>query len=476
MIESIFQIVIAMLMVRYLNKHDFGTFRQIMLIAVLIATTIAIGLPQSLSYFIPRADSAKEKKQLAFQIFIALTLLGVFSSITVYLFRFRISEAFNNPDLVQYSWIFSLFLLLLMPSKCTQPALVALGRTNFASLLNFGTAVLNFIFILVPLLMGKDMEIVLISMSAVYFLKLIVVIIILARLDGGIPKIMEFSSLKKQFLYSLPLGGSLMLGVTRKYIDQFIIAIFYNPVNFAVYSRGAFELPLVNLLPYQLSTLMIPQIATYYKDGNISGILYLWQESMRKVAMVLFPVFIYTFLFADLVITFLFTKEYLDSVPIFRIYLLILPFRIIAYRTILQATGHTKTVFKATLISVIVSVVFSIILERSFGIIGPAIGVLIGMLVAPVYLIVKTKSCLGVSYADLIPIGKLKYPMLCSIIMGVVVYPVSMLNLAAFPMLLISAVLYFLVYVVTMKLSGIFTDNEWDLICRWLTLKVIFNK
>ncbi len=475
-VDSFLQIVIGMLLVRYLTKYDYGTFRQIMLVAVLISTTIAIGLPQSLSYFIPRASTSQEKKQLAFQVFTVLTLLGLVAATTSYLFRFRISSGFNNTELLQYSWVFSLFFLFLIPSKCTQPTLVALGRTNFASFLNVGTAIVNFFFVIIPLILGKDLKIILVSMLSVYVLKFLIVIYILSSLDGGFPRLLDKHSFKKQLSYSVPLGGSLMLGVARKYIDQFIIAALYNPVNFAIYSRGAFELPLVNLLPYNLSTLMVPKIAEYYKEGKISSIVYLWQESMRKVALVLFPVFIYSFIFADFIISFLFTKEYLDSVRIFRIYLLLLPIRIGAYRTILQAIGQTRHIFTATIISLITGIVLGIIFERIFGLIGPAIGIVIASFVAPAYLLIQTRIHLKLSISVLLPIKKLFLPMICSVAVGVITLPISMLNLYALYTLLISGFIYFLLYIIIMKFFNIFTESEWDLVVRWATLRVLFNR
>jgi len=472
-VDSFLQLVMGVLMVRYLTKYDYGTFRQIMLISVLVSTTLAIGLPQSLSYFIPRASSSHEKKQLAFQVFIALSLLGAVAAFICYLLRYRIGAGFNNQDLLYYSWIFSLFFLFLIPSKCAQPTLVALGRTNFASLLNVATAIVNFFFVIIPLILGKDLKIILISMLSVYIMKLIIVVYVLFRLEGGMPKLFDLPSLKAQFTYSSPLAGSLIVGVARKYIDQFIIAVFYSPVNFAIYSRGAFELPFVAILPHTLSTLMIPKIAEYQKDGKISNILYLWQESMRKVALVFFPLFVFTFIFAEQIITLLFTSEYLDSVSIFRIYLILIPFRIVAYRTILQAIGNTRPIFTAVCISLILSLVLGIVFERIFGLIGPAIAIVIGELTGSGYMLWQSKVNLKVSFSDLMPVKRLFYPLLSSAIVGIMVLPLNFLDYNASFVLVTSASLYCVVYILIMKVFNIFTENDWELICRWATLKVL---
>ncbi|MFQ5963554.1 MAG: oligosaccharide flippase family protein [Candidatus Scalinduaceae bacterium] len=475
-IGSFLQLVTGMLMVRYLTKYDYGTFRQIMLIAVLVSTTIAIGLPQSLSYFIPRASTRREKKQLAFQVFIALSLLGLIAAIICYLLRFWITAGFNNPDILHYSWIFSLFFLFLIPSKCTQATLVALDRTHFASFLNAGTAIFNFLFVIIPLILGKDLKIILMFMLTVYIIKFIIVVYVLSSLEGGMPKLFDLPSIKAQFFYSYPLGASLIVGVMRKYIDQFIIAFFYNPVNFAIYSRGAFELPFIALMPYTLNKLMIPRIVEYQKEDRKSSILHLWHESIRKVALVFFPLFIFTFIFAEQIITLLFTSDYLDSVSIFRIYLVLLPFRIVAYRTILQAVGKTKQIFIAVSISLILSVVLGIAFERIMGMTGPAIAIVIGELAGSGFMLWQTKIHLKVSLSDLIPIKRLFYPLLSSLIVGIMVFPLSFASLSTLSILVTSALLYFCVYIFIMRIFNFFTKSDWDLICRWTTLQVLRAK
>jgi O-antigen/teichoic acid export membrane protein len=470
-IGSFLQLVVGMLMVRYLTKYDYGTFRQIMVVSVLVSTTIAIGLPQSLSYFIPRASTYHEKKQLALQVFVVLSMFGLVAAIVCYLLRFRISAGFNNPELLHYSWIFSLFFLFLIPSKCTQPTLVALGRTNFASLLNVVTSIFNFIFVIIPLITGKDLKFILISMLSVYIIKFIIVVYLLTSLEGGKPKLFDLPSLKAQFTYSFPLGMSLIIGVTRKYIDQFIIAFIYDPVNFAIYSRGAFELPFVALIPYNLTKLMIPKMVEYLKDDRKSSVLPLWHESMRKTSLFFFPLFIFSFIFTEQIFTLLFTSDYLDSVPIFRIYLILLPFRIIAYRTILQAVGKTKQILIAVNISLIISVVLGIAFERVLGLRGPAIAIVIGELAGSSYMLWQTKIYLRVSLSVLFPIKRLFYPFLISAIVGVIVLPLSFLNFNTLLLLVTSALLYLVVYVFVMRFFNFFTKDEWELICRWATLK-----
>jgi len=472
-LDSFLQIVIGMLMVRYMTKYDYGTFRQVMLIAVLVTSSIAVGLPESLSYFIPRASTAKEKKQLAFQVFMVLIGMGFAAALACWMLGDFISASFNNPDLKNYTLVFSLFFLFLLPGKCTQTTLIALGRTNMASMLNTGVALFNFFCVLIPLVMRKDLKTILFSMLAVYMLQFLILVYVFATLEGGMPRFFDLPMLKKQMGYGLPLGGSVMIGTARRYIDQFIVATFYNPVNFAVYSRGAFELPFVAILPYALSSLMIPRISEYHAAGNRAGILHLWSESMWKVSLLFFPLFVFAFMFAEQIVTLLFTAEYLECVTIFRIYLLLLPVRIASYRTILQATGQTRPILTGVTVSLAVSAALGILLERSLGISGPAYAVVLGELSGCGYMLWKTSVHADIRLSELIKVGQLVKPLLCAAGVGIVVYPLKYIDVPALSMLLAGTLVYFGGYVFAMRVFRFFTASDWDLISRWVTLRAI---
>lgn len=169
----------------------------------------------------------------------------------------------------------------------------------------------------------------------------------------------------------------------------------------------------------------------------------------------------------------LFTSDYLDSVSIFRIYLILLPFRIVAYRTILQAVGKTKHIFVAVKISLILNIILGITFEKIFGLCGPAVALVIGELAGSGYMLWQTKLYLKSSLSELIPLKELSHPLLVSAIVGIVILPISFLNLPILMILTTSALLYLVIYVLLMKLFKFFTENDWDIICRWATLQVL---
>ena len=471
--SSVFPLLASMVMVRYLSQYEYGTFRQIMLLAVLLPTCIALGLPQSLSYFIPRAAAKKEKKQLALQMFACLTVLGAVAAVVIYNLRDEVSRSFSNPDLISVSLIFSLYMLFIVPNKCAQSALLSIGRINLATVMDVTTDACNFLFVVIPLVLGYGLQVVLVSLLAFYALKFVLVAIILLSLEGGFPKLLDRGILKAQIVYSLPLWLSFLVGATRAYVDKFLVVFLYRPEDFAIYSRGAFELPLIGLVPFALSSLLAPRFAESYSRGAVMEVIVLWREMARNVSQLFFPLFVFCFIFAEPIITLLFTSQYSGGAEIFRIYLCLLPLRIVSYKTILIATGATKPILTGATVAFIASIFLGISLERVFGLSGPAVGNVLGEILGFWYMLWHSKRVLEVSWMDLVPLRELAQPLWGAAFVGMIVFPFHFVTLEHAGLVVAYAAAYFAAYIAFMRIFRFFTEDDWALICRCATLKVL---
>ena len=96
-------------------------------------------------------------------------------------------------------------------------------------------------------------------------------------------------------------------------------------------------------------------------------------EEIKRISVLIFPVFFTFLLISKDFIVFLYTKEYVESIPVFIIYLFILPFQLYAFDTVLQAMNKTNVVFYISIVSALSNVIISIILFLMIGISGPAI-------------------------------------------------------------------------------------------------------
>jgi O-antigen/teichoic acid export membrane protein len=339
--------------------------------------------------------------------------------------------------------------------------------------MDVATNVGNVLFVVVPLFLGHGLRTVLLSMLIFYALKFVVVLLILMSLEGGLPKLLDRAILKAQMIYSLPLWLSIFVAGVRSSVDKFLIVFLYRTEEFAVYSRGAFELPLVGIVPFALSNVLGPRYAESYKRGNIAELLALWRQAARKVAQLFFPLFVFCFIFAEPIITLLFTSQYTGGVEIFRIYLCLLPLRIVSYKTILIAAGETKPILTATTISFLASVFLGIALERTLGFIGPALGYVFGEISGLGHMLWHSKRVLQVSWTDFIPFRELAQPLWGATLVGIMVFPLHFVALEHTGLVVAYAAVYFAGYIAFMKIFRFFSEEDWALICRFATLKVL---
>src|SRR3989344_7982481 len=118
-------------------------------------------------------------------------------------------------------------------------------------------------------------------------------------------------------------------------------------------------------------------MAQVYSEGNLKRFVALWHASIRKLSLVVLPIFIVAMVFSHEIITILYSEKFATSVPYFRIYLLLLLIRVASYGIILQAIGKTKENLKGSIFFFILNGILNPVLVVWLGLIGPAIATVI---------------------------------------------------------------------------------------------------
>src|SRR5262249_25440517 len=100
------------------------------------------------------------------------------------------------------------------------------------------------------------------------------------------------------------------------------VSHYFDPADFAIYSVGCFQVPLLGMLSTSFASAINPDLARHKETGNNRAILRLWVEVMHKLALFSVPVFALLFVLRREFITVLFTANYEASVPIFAVNLI----------------------------------------------------------------------------------------------------------------------------------------------------------
>ena len=471
--EPISILALAMILTRKMNLVDYGTYQQVMLICITLSIFIAFGLPDSIYYFLPRTEN---KKRFLLRTLLLLNLLGIVTTVVIVAIRNPLGQWMNNPALSELALIFAFYFIGLASYQMLDSTFLSLGKGKPLALINVIFSVLFFLCVSVPVFLGMPLKGILISILCYYFAQAIFILIFILKLSGELGSLRRGDNLGEQLKYSAPIGGSRLSGTLARAVDRFVISFFYAPKDYAIYDRGAMQLPFVNIFAYTIGGVLLPKYVEFYKEGKTGEVLKLWHESIRQVALIMFAIFSLCFFFAREVITVLFTDTYLASTSIFKIYLLLLPIQITAYGSILRATKSTKHILYVTLMELTLNLFLSLILVKFMGSRGPAVATVLTRFSGITYYLLVIKNILKVDIKEVFPWKVLLKEFALAFACGWLIHYLIAYQASGLGKLLLAGSAYAVIYIGFLKLLKMLTPRDEQIIKRWVTLKAVFGR
>ncbi len=475
-ISGLASIAGGIVLARWLTVEDYGTYSQLVLIASTLVFFSNLALPRSLYFFIPRARLAGEKKHVAVQVVAAVVISSLFFALLLLPSAPFLADVMQNPA-IRVSIIFvAVYLFFLSVSDLFEPFMVSVDHASIIARVEAVCGVGLFLAVVVPLTLGMDYRYILLCFSAVLCGKIAVMLYHLVRLDGDDFQAPLFGGIVKKIQYAAPLALGSMIGILGRRIDQFIISSMYLPADYAIYARGAFELPLVALIPMTISNLMLPGFAKDFADNRLERVAWQFADKARKVALMFFPLTVLMLILSEAFIVLMFSDKYLGSVPVFRIYLLILPFRITIHGVIVRAAGKTSLFIAGDLLYVFSNIFISLILIKFVGTTGAAWGTVIALAIYTFYISWHNRKILNTDLYHLFPWHDLLKIAITSVVSGILVLPLFFWLKSYFMQLAIGAVFYAFCYLVLGWFVGIFKDSDVSLVRDIINEKFAFLK
>ena len=177
-------------------------------------------------------------------------------------------------------------------------------------------------------------------------------------------------------------------------------------------------------------------------------------ESCRKLWLIFFPVFVYLFLAAEEFIVVLFTKEYIDSVSIFRVFVFMIPVSAILVQHVLRAFAQTRFILANNILCLVLTVLFCLLGKRFMGLTGVAFGAVIAQIVWRYVFWWRCSSVLKVKMQALIPIDEIIKATMAVTFLGICFYvPKIVFDINSFFTLLYLFPFFFVCFYMYWKLN-----------------------
>ncbi|MEW6619868.1 MAG: oligosaccharide flippase family protein [bacterium] len=468
-ISGVSGLVLSMILVRILSISDYGTYKQIMLISTIVTVIFSLGIPRSIAYFIPRVKI--ERAGFVIQSIIILSLLGLTSSCILWCLSKNIGDYFNNPDLSKLLKILSIYLFFTFPAAYFNYLLLAVDRQKLSAGLSIVNTIIAFI-VIIPLFLGYGLAGLINWMVVFGSISCGLMLFYTVYLMKGWEFNWNPQLLRSQLKYTLPRGLAEIVGGLGVMVDKIVISIFFSVQRYAIYAVGTSKVALVEMLFLPAGNVLMPKFSELHHQSRKEELIQLWHKYISKIALIILPIFVFLFTMGEEIITLLFTKNYIESTNIFRIYLCALPVRMLLYGEVLEGIGQTKPIFAGAALFFISNVILNLLFVQIMGFIGPAIGILLSAYLTIFFYFFIIKHSLKIPFDGILPWRNLINIFIVASGCGLLIYPITIFNYPDLFTLLMAGLVFISVYIILIFKIGIITSEDIEFIKRWLSLRI----
>lgn len=395
-------LVSAMLLSRFRDLQEYGTYSQILLVINLFTALFMLGLPNSTNYFLALSDTPEKRWHFLSVYYTLNTILCLIMGVALAISVPLIVSYFKNPLIRDFTYILVLLPWTKIVISSISNILVVYGRTGQLTLFNVINAAVALLSILITKLFGWSFQ----EYMLLYLIgeggMMVAVYVIVWRLERPLKICFDTQLVKTIFTYSVPIGLAALVGTLDLEIDKLMIGGMLDTEQLAIYTNAAKELPLT-IVASSLTAVLLPQMARMLKNQNAKDAISLWGDTVCLSYMIICFFASALIAFAPQVITILYSEKYLPGVPVFRVYSAVLLLRCTYFGIVLNSIGKTKPVFYTSILSLGLNAVMNYTFFRAFGMIGPAIATFFSIAIAGFVQLYITSKTLAVELRKLLP-------------------------------------------------------------------------
>lgn len=337
----------TMVLTRYMDKFNYGTYKQVFYVYTTLLSVFTLGLPKSYGYFLSRI-SKEEGKDFVNKMTLIFVFSGMIFSLLLFLGSSIIADVLKNPELKTALKMFSPVPIFLMPTLGLEAIYATYRETYIAAIYSVVTRVLLFICVTLPVLFwGIGYKNAVLGFVISSFLSFLLALYLKNRPFRNVNKQQTSISVTDILKFCMPLMGAGIFNILINSTDQFFISRFFGTESFAEFSNGAMELPFIGMVVGACSTVLLPVYSKISKNGllsknDVNGIVAIWNNVLSKTVMLIYPLIIYCIIFSDEIMVVLYGSQYELSGRYFFIMLFNNFFSIISCYPLLLALNKTK--------------------------------------------------------------------------------------------------------------------------------------
>ncbi len=379
-----------LVLARALLPASYGTFKLAWLWCTTLGLVLPMGLTPSLYYFVPREPGRRQ--HFISHALLVTTALGVCTGVALYLFGPTVAVRIDKPELAAHMPWVAAFTALFLASSTADAIPMSQGRIKLAAAVRFGYEAVQALGIIAGALLTRSVAGTFAGIVAATGLRAAACWVMALR-EHGLR--ISRDDLRRQLAYALPFGLAFAIIIPQQNFHQYFVSASVSAAVFAIYAVGCFQLPIVDMLYTPVSEVLQLGIAEHDRDGDRDGPARLFQEAVARLAFVFVPMMALLYVCGPTLLTFLFTEQYRDSVPIFRLAILSIPLAALPLDGVMRARAQNRFVLAVSVLKLALTVPLVMLGFRSFGLPGAMGGWVAAEAITRGVLLVRTGQLFG---------------------------------------------------------------------------------
>jgi O-antigen/teichoic acid export membrane protein len=369
--DHVLQFLLPVVLVRCLDSATFGEYRLLWLAVGTVLALATLNMCGSLYYFLPRSDALK-KRLYVHHTLVFLAVAGLVCGLLVGPWNPWLPAPMKALE--AYGPLVPAFIALWLAAVLLDYLPTIDERIRWQGYATLSVSALRAVLVAAGAIATGDLRVILWLLLATVCAKLAVLVFYIHRHHGLGRPWLEPREFKDQVAYSAPFGISTALFSLRSQADQWVAASLFALSSFAAFSIAAIVGQVVHIFRHSVMEAFLPSMSRMEAAGDVRGMMELNARANVMVGTVLFPLLAVAFVFAEEIITIVYTASYLEAAPVMRLYILGMIAMVVEVGSVILLLREGKFQLQITALALIVSVLASLAGAYYFGLTGAAAG------------------------------------------------------------------------------------------------------
>ena len=315
--DQAMQFLLPVVLVRCLDQATFGEYRLLWLAVGTLIGTATLNMAGTLYFFLPRSEPPA-RRLYVHQTLLYLVLVGILCGLLVSPLNPLMPE--TARELAKYGALVPVFVAVWFAALLIEYLPTIDERIGWAAAVTIGVSVVRTLLVAAGAWLTGDMRVMLWLLVAAASLKLGLLLFYVSRHHGLGRPWFDRGVFATQFRHSAPIGLSAALYGLRGQIDQWVAATLFALHSFAAFSVAAILGQVVYLFRTSVLEAFLPSMSRMQAAGEVAAMMDMNARANALVAGLLYPLLGYVVVYADDIVTLVYTASYLEAAPVMRIY------------------------------------------------------------------------------------------------------------------------------------------------------------